>query len=141
MSLDNIQLWHERARPEPSGTNLDVQLGCHIEEFCEMLDVLEFRATWYNMRVYLKQLANDLKSGAESAAIIDRKEMLDALADQVVTSVGVGHCAEMDVPAACARVNVSNWSKYDEQGQPIFKPNGKIDKGPGYVKPNLSGLY
>jgi hypothetical protein len=73
--------------------------------------------------------------------IADRRELLDSLADQIVTAVGVGHCANMNVPEAVLRVNKSNWSKYDQDGQPIFKPNGKIDKGPNYVEPDLSGLF
>jgi hypothetical protein len=38
--IDNITLWHKRARPEPTVRDLDVQIGCHIEEFIEMMDSL-----------------------------------------------------------------------------------------------------
>ena len=38
MSLLTTQLWHARAKPEPTEDDVNVQLGCHIEEFVEMLD-------------------------------------------------------------------------------------------------------
>ena len=71
----------------------------------------------------------------------NREEFLDSLCDQIVTSVGVGHCAKMDVTEGVRRVNSSNWSKYDTDGKPIFNEQGKIMKGPDYKAPNLKGLY
>jgi hypothetical protein len=142
MSLETIELWHQRARPEPTAEDLNVQLGCHLEEVVEMFDTLKFKNfDWSAMQHSLKLLADALKNGSEKVTILDRRELLDALADQIVTAVGVGHCADMNVPAAAGRVDFSNWSKYDTHGQPLFKPNGKIDKGPDYKPPVLDGLF
>lgn len=141
MSIESIELWHRRARPEPTHENLAVQLGCHFEEINEMLDTLKFDGGWNNLRYELRLLASRLKTGEEVVTIIDRKEMLDSLADQIVTATGVGYCAKMDTAEACHRVNSSNWSKFDENGQPIFNENGKIAKGPRYAPPDLEGLY
>ena len=147
MSVDQIELWHKRARPNPTEEDFNVQLGCHFEEVVEMLDTLDFtnadgveyevRAT----RVALNALARMLKSGELLAHITDRKEFLDSLADQIVTSVGVGHCSGMKTAEAVAAVNSSNWSKFDKNGQPVFNENGKIAKGPDYAPPNLEGMY
>jgi hypothetical protein len=142
MSLETIELWHQRARPEPTAEDLNVQLGCHLEEIVEMFDALKFKHfDWSAMQHSLKLLADALKNGSEKVTILDRRELLDALADQIVTAVGVGHCADMNVPAAAGRVDFSNWSKYDTRGQPLFKPNGKIDRGPDYKPPVLDGLF
>ena len=147
MSVDQIELWHRRARPKPTDADFNVQLGCHLEEVVEMFDTLDFaneegieyevRAT----RVALNALARMLKSGELLATISDRKEFLDSLADQVVTSVGVGYCAGMKTADAVAAVNRSNYSKFDKNGYPIFNEQGKIAKGPDYAPPNLEGLY
>jgi hypothetical protein len=139
--LDVVNIWHERARPNPTAENLGVQMGCHAEEFCEMLDALEQTEAIRDVRRSAGHLAELWKTGMHFPVIADRRELLDSLADQIVTAVGVGHCANMNVPEAVLRVNKSNWSKYDQDGQPIFKPNGKIDKGPNYVEPDLSGLF
>jgi hypothetical protein len=61
--------------------------------------------------------------------------------DQVVTGLGAAHCAGMKGAAACDRVNASNWSKFDHNGQPLRDVNGKITKGPNYQPPVLDGLY
>ena len=148
MSLDNINLWHSTARPNPTSANFNVQLGCHLEEVAEMLVTLMGNDAAADLAVLaayesLEKLANHLKAGSYQLVILpdNRKDFLDSVADQIVTGVGVGHCARMNVPEACSRVDDSNWSKYDELGRPIFDQNGKITKGPDYVKPDLTGLY
>lgn len=141
MSIDSIELWHRRARPEPTQENFNVQLGCHVEEFIEMLDAVKFNNTWTNLRYELVLLADRLKANMENAEIVDRKEFLDSLADQIVTSVGVGHCAGMKTSDAVDAVSRSNWSKFNDEGFPIFNEHGKIAKGPNYKRPYLEGLY
>jgi predicted HAD superfamily Cof-like phosphohydrolase len=38
------------------------------------------------------------------------------------------------------RVHKSNMSKLDENGQPIYREDGKVLKGPNYKPPNLTDL-
>jgi hypothetical protein len=47
----------------------------------------------------------------------------------------------MQATEAVRRVNQSNWSKFDKDGQPIRDKDGKIAKGPDYKQPDLEGLY
>jgi hypothetical protein len=140
MSIDSIELWHRRGRPDPTARELNIQLGCHIEEFVEMLACIKFEGGWHNLRYELTLLADRLKSGGESAIIHDRKEMLDSLADQIVTSIGVGHCAGMKTSDAVDAVSRSNWSKFNDEGFPVFNEHGKIAKGPNYRPPVLDNL-
>ena len=141
MCLDLIAMWHDRARPNPDSKALGVSLGVHAEEFVEMLESLEPTEAILNARQAVGALAELWKEGIHYPMIADRNGMLDSLADQIVTAMGVGHCANMRTTEACRRVNHSNWSKFDRDGKPIFKPNGKVDKGPDYARPDLSGLY
>ena len=141
MSIDSIELWHRRGRPDPTARELDIQLGCHIEEFVEMMACVKFNGGWNNLRYELTLLADRLKSGGESAIIHDRKEMLDSLADQIVTAIGVGHCAGMKTSDAVDAVSRSNWSKFSDEGFPVFNEHGKIAKGPNYKRPVLDNLY
>lgn len=141
MSVDSIELWHRRARPAPGPQDFNVQLGCHFEEIVEMLDTIDFKTqTWALLRSELTMLSRALKTGKESAHILNRKAFLDALADQVVTSVGTGHCAKMRTSEAITRVNTSNWSKFIDD-KPVFDENNKIKKGPYYKPVDLTGLY
>lgn len=143
MSIESIALWHRRGRPDPTAREFDIQLGCHFEEIVEMLSVINTTEndTLVRARAALGWLADGLKRGNIQAYISDRGEFLDAVADQIVTGVGAAHCAGMQVVEAVERVNASNWSKYDVDGNPVFDDNGKIKKGPNYAPPDLTGLF
>jgi hypothetical protein len=147
MTTEAIELWHKRARPTPTEGDLNVQFGCHIEKLVETLDTVSFaflvedEIDYSAAMAALDMLATGLKNGTIQMRIDDRKEFLDGIADQVVTGIGVAYCAGMKGAAACERVNASNWSKFDHNGQPIRDANGKIAKGPNYKKPELDGLY
>lgn len=144
MSTEAIELWHKRARPEPTAADFNVQLGCHFEEIVEMMDcikVIDASNTLAEARDVMSMLADWLKKGLITVEITDRNEFLDSIADQVVTGIGAAHCAGMKGAVACDRVNASNWSKFDHNGQPIRDANGKIKKGPNYQPPVLDGLY
>lgn len=147
MSLDITKLWFSRAVPQPQDKNVQVQLGCHFEEVAEQLEQLVGTdATSETHRKVVAQalrlFSNSLKKGGVKLAIADRKEFLDAIADQIVTGVGCGYMVGMDVPEALNRVNASNFSKFDENGFPIFDEDGKIAKNPAtYHKVDLTGLY
>lgn len=146
MSIETIQLWHTRARPNPTDKDFNVQLGCHFEEIAEMLETVQIarpdepKERYDHLIGIIADFATCLKSGYLTAHVKDRKGFLDSIADQVVTGVGVGHCARMKTAEAIDRVNASNWSKFVD-GQPMFNKQGKIAKGPDYAPPNLEGLY
>ena len=143
MTTEAIELWHRRARPEPTATDFNVQLGCHFEEIEEMMRsiVTDDEEVWQKVRLQIYVLSKLLKLNELKARVDDRKEFLDSIADQVVTGIGAAYCAGMKGAAACDRVNTSNWSKFDENGQPIRDTNGKITKGPNYQPPVLDGFY
>lgn len=145
MTLKKIEQWHQKARPAPDAAAFNVQLGCHFEEFAEMLDTLvavnpASHEHLCSVRLRLAAMATDLKHGFIKIQIDNRKAFLDSLADQVVTAIGVGHCAGMQTAEACERVNDSNWSKFVD-GEPVFNEAGKVAKGPGYAEPDLERLY
>ena len=140
--IDSIALWHKRARPNPDHDAFNVQLGCHMEEFGEMLASLNGEDgissnKLASMAYQVMQMAEGFKRGAVSAYAEDQVELLDSLADQIVTAVGVGHCAKLNMVKGVEIVNTSNWSKYDSNGNPLFDENGKITKGPNYTAPYL----
>ena len=144
MSIDLIQMWHERARPSPTHEQFGVQLGCHFEEVAEQIAVIESEDVTVNnlinaTHLMMLRLSDALKAGGD-VYVNNRDEFLDSIADQIVTGVGVGHCAKMKVAEAVRRVNTSNWSKFDNDGNPIFNESGKISKGPNYTPPDLTGL-
>lgn len=144
-----IKSWFEKAVPDPSKHNIHSQIGVHLEEVVEMLVVLQ--AAGATMRVrdeiglavdvlnYAQKQIKAFTAGAEIAVEdLDRTELLDALCDQIVTSIGVAHMMEMDIEGALREVANSNDSKFDPNGNPIFNEQKKILKGPNYFAPNLT---
>ena len=134
-------LWFERAVPEPISKNVHTQLGCHLEEVCEMLHALSATNAKTGIlladaEARLKALADHLKASDSVIVATDPSELLDAICDQIVTATGIGHMFGYDTVGAMQNVNASNWSKF-VKGQPVFNANLKIQKGPGYFKPNL----
>ena len=144
MTIESIALWHKRARPAPTTKAFNVQLGCHLEEVVEMLETLDMKAGQHEYDqalFYLNNLAVAFKYGEATADIVDRRAFLDSIGDQVVTVVGVGYCAGMNVVDAVDEVNISNWSKFDHNGEPTFDDNGKIAKPSTYRPPFLDGMF
>lgn len=131
--------WFQQAMPEPTDEQACIQVGVHYEEFGEMLTAnVDDSAS-----IMVDDLAKEYKSCNEQhIAFIstmdehDREELLDSLADQIVTAIGVCHTLGFDIEGALAEVNRSNFSKF-ENGQAVFDENGKIKKGEHYSKPNL----
>jgi predicted HAD superfamily Cof-like phosphohydrolase len=145
MTIESIALWHKRARPSPTDDQFQVQLGCHFEEIIEQLETIrsdnDYTQFMIDMTVQsLTLLSRSLKKNTASVWVDDPVGFLDAAVDQIVTSVGVAHCANMDVIGAVKEVDSSNWSKYDEDGMPLFDDFGKIRKGPNYVPPSLTSF-
>lgn len=144
--ITQTKKWFEIAVPNPTSKNISTQIGCHLEEVVEMLDVLQTKYPGYknkldDARKHLRFISNLLKQEEDSFFINeeDRKELLDSLADQIVTATGVGTFLGMNVPGALAEVNRSNYSKF-EDGEPVFNENKKVMKGKDYTPPDLTSF-
>lgn len=144
MLLQQTLGWFQRALPQPGTKNQHTQLGVHFEEVAEMIQEISSQEvdTIYLLveaQEALKKLATHLKSKDKVIFIKpeQRVDFLDSLCDQLVTATGCAHNFQLDILGGLNEVNNSNWSKFVD-GQPIFDANRKIQKGPGYFKPDLS---
>ena len=69
---------------------------------------------------------------------VDRRaELLKELSDLVFVCYQFAAAFNLDLDKAMTLVFESNMSKLDEQGKPIFRPDGKVLKGPNYQPPDL----
>ena len=72
---------------------------------------------------------------------IERKDLLevaDALTDILYVTYGAGHAFGINLDKCFDEVQNSNMSKLGSDGKPIYNESGKVMKGPGYFKPDLS---
>lgn len=139
VTVKSILEWFIRAKPEPTVQNVIQQTAYHFEEVAEMCEALGNQKTADALIEYKEKLLS--LTAAECELLwkrADKTALLDALCDQVVTASGVAQYAGMDFDGALIEVNDSNWSKFDDKGNPIINENGKIMKGPNYFKPELT---
>ena len=67
-----------------------------------------------------------------------REELLKELSDLVFVCYQFAAAFNLDLDKAMRLVFESNLSKLDEQGNPIFRADGKVLKGPNYAPPDLT---
>ena len=72
----------------------------------------------------------------------DLVEIADALGDMMYILCGtiIEHGLQNKIEAVFDEIQRSNMSKLDEKGQPIYREDGKVMKGPNYFKPDFSKL-
>jgi hypothetical protein len=135
--------WLKACGKEPTIENLSVQLGVHLEEFCELLACLRSDSEGYGKllertKADLEWFAVKLKKREQFVYIPIhlRVDALDALCDSEVTGNGVAYLAQFDKDAADQEVLASNESKL-EDGKPVILEGGKIGKGAQYKAPDL----
>lgn len=141
-TLENTRQWFEIAVPNPTSKNISTQIGCHLEEVEEMLQTIYPNGSYdaellQRAQDAITNLANHMKRKVDAYHIDVSTDLLDALADQIVTATGVGTFLGMNVPGALAEVNRSNYSKF-EDGEPVFNENKKVMKGKDYTPPDLT---
>jgi predicted HAD superfamily Cof-like phosphohydrolase len=71
---------------------------------------------------------------------VNSAECLKELADLVYVCYQYAENLDWDLDKALDRVHESNLSKLGEDGNPIYREDGKVLKGPNYQPPNLTDL-
>ena len=92
----------------------------------------------YELRHSLMQEENNeyLEACDENSLV----EIADALGDQLYILCGtiLKHGMQHIIEDVFDEIQASNMSKLGDDGKPVLREDGKILKGPGYFRPNLS---
>lgn len=72
--------------------------------------------------------------------VVNATDTLKELADLVYVAYQYAENLGWDLDEALNRVHQSNMSKLGEDGEPVYREDGKVLKGPNYEPPNLSDL-
>ena len=72
----------------------------------------------------------------------DLVEVADALGDMLYILCGtiIEHGMQHKIEEVVNEIQRSNMSKLGEDGQPIYREDGKVLKGPNYFKPNIQSI-
>ena len=71
---------------------------------------------------------------------VNAADTLKELADLVYVCFQYAENLGWDLDEALQRVHDSNMSKLDDNGDPIYRADGKVLKGPNYKPPTLTDL-
>ena len=79
----------------------------------------------------------------EAAQNGDVVEVADALGDMLYILCGtiIEHGMQNVIDDVFEEIHRSNLSKLDENGNPIYREDGKVVKGPNYFPPNLKKFF
>ena len=94
----------------------------------------------FNLRYSLMKEENEeyLQAAKEG----DLTEIADALGDMLYILCGtiIEHGMQDKIEAIFDEIQRSNMSKLGSDGNPIYRGDGKVLKGPNYFKPNISKI-
>lgn len=78
----------------------------------------------------------------EAANENDLVEVADALGDMLYILCGtiIEHGMQHKIEEVFEEIQRSNMSKLGADGQPIYRDDGKVLKGPNYFKPNIKAI-
>jgi predicted HAD superfamily Cof-like phosphohydrolase len=89
--------------------------------------------------LYLNLIREEYNELFEANAEDDRLEMLDAMIDILVVTIGAIHSMGADAEGAWKEVMSTNFNKIDKQSGRVRKrEDGKVLKPQGWVAPNLA---
>ena len=117
-----------------------------VEEFHEVFQIGNAKSITliderdYTLRYNLIKEENE--EYLEACKNGDIHEIADALGDQLYILFGtiLKHGLQHKIEEVYDEIHRSNMSKLDENGQPIFREDGKILKSNLYFKPNIKSV-
>ena len=121
------------------GTNFEL-VGDFMEAFGQLVEPEHIIPddTIVDLRVDL--IAEEFLELREAIVNEDIVEIADALTDLLYVVYGAGHAFGIDLDECFLEVHASNMQKLDDEGQPIYREDGKVLKSDNYFKPNLASV-
>ena len=92
------------------------------------------------MELRIELISEELNELWDAFDAHDIVEVADALTDILYVTYGAAHAFGIDIDKCFDEVQRSNMSKLGEDGKPIYREDGKVQKGPNYFKPDLKKI-
>jgi predicted HAD superfamily Cof-like phosphohydrolase len=112
---------------------------CDQENFMKACDQTVGSFNNQQLKLYLKLIKEEYEELYHANLEDNRVEMLDALIDILVVTIGAVHSMGADAEGAWNEVMQTNFAKIDkETGKVKKREDGKVLKPTGWVPPNLA---
>ena len=123
-----------------SDERIGLRLGLIIEEVRELLQDGFGIHVEYNFQTEGQPDTDDVVEAVRGSYHRDVVEAVDALGD--ISYVCDGFALEMGVnlDEVVDEIHASNMTKLGEDGKPIYRSDGKVLKGPNYLKPDIASV-
>lgn len=121
------------------GTNFEL-VGDFMEAFGQIVEPEPIIPDDMIVDLRVDLIAEEFLELREAVANEDIVEIADALTDLLYVVYGAGHAFGIDLDECFLEVHASNMSKLDDDGQPIYREDGKVLKSDNYFKPNLASV-
>jgi predicted HAD superfamily Cof-like phosphohydrolase len=97
------------------------------------IDIIELRH---------RLMAEENQEYLEAAKEGDLVEVADALGDMMYILAGtmISHGMQNVIDEVFDEIHRSNMSKLGQDGQPLYREDGKVMKGPNYFKPDIQSI-
>lgn len=94
-------------------------------------------------KLRFKLMSEENEEYLDAANNNDMIEVADALGDMLYILCGtiIEHGMQDIIEPVFDEIQKSNMSKLGEDGNPIFREDGKVMKGPNYFKPNFTKFF
>ncbi len=94
------------------------------------------------LKLRFNLMAEENEEYLEAAKNNDLTEVADALGDMLYILCGtiLEHGMQYKIEEVFNEIQRSNMSKLGEDGNPIYREDGKVLKGPNYFKPNIANI-
>ena len=94
------------------------------------------------LQVRVNLMAEENEEYLEAARNGDVVEVADALGDMLYILCGtiLEHGMQYKIEEVFNEIQRSNMSKLGSNGQPIYREDGKVMKGPNYFKPDIESI-
>ena len=94
------------------------------------------------VRLRHRLMAEETDEYLEAALNHDAIEVADALGDQLYILCGtiLSHGMQHVIEEVFQEIQASNMSKLGTDGNPIYREDGKVMKGPEYFRPDIAGV-
>lgn len=111
---------------------ITLRMNLIAEEFAELFGAVYGRKA----RAIIEEAVSQAMATDEGER--DVVETADALADLIYVIYGMGIECDLNLPGVLEQVQASNLSKLGADGEPIYRADGKVMKGPGFFPPDIA---
>ena len=118
-----------------------LRLKLCIEETFELFEAMLTPEAYASFQIQLDNINTYIDSLTTQQMYVDPIGVFDSLVDQQYVNLGFANLLGLNMAEGFNEVHRSNMTKLDENGQPIFREDGKLLKSDLYSPPNLHSIY